>query len=171
VSSVPCSRAGTDTISSRRTDTNHNVYGSGWESNPPWPLVAPTTGFEDRGAHRDTTTPTGYITTSRKAARKSAADLARWGAKRLLHWRIHLRAICPVSSRAGPQGPIDRMDPLKRAAQLMVLVENAGTTLAVASQHSDKPKVRQTGWLLTEIMGDDLVTDEHGDPQSVRHGP
>ncbi len=35
------------------------AYGSGWESNPPGPLLQhPSSGFEDRGAHRDSTTPT-----------------------------------------------------------------------------------------------------------------
>jgi len=34
-------------------------HGSGWESNPPGPpLQHPSDGFEDRGAHRDSTTPT-----------------------------------------------------------------------------------------------------------------
>ena len=34
------------------------VSGSGWESNPPWPrLSSPTNGFEDRGAHRGSSTP------------------------------------------------------------------------------------------------------------------
>ncbi len=33
--------------------------GSGWESNPPRLLLQhPSNGFEDRGAHRDSTTPT-----------------------------------------------------------------------------------------------------------------
>jgi hypothetical protein len=31
--------------------------GDGWESNPPRPVERPATGFEDRGAHRDPTTP------------------------------------------------------------------------------------------------------------------
>ncbi len=36
------------------------IYGSGWESNPPGPLLQhPSDGFEDRGAHQDSTTPTG----------------------------------------------------------------------------------------------------------------
>ena len=30
---------------------------SGWELNPPRPATRPATGFEDRGAHRDPTTP------------------------------------------------------------------------------------------------------------------
>src|SRR3990170_3758154 len=31
--------------------------GDGWESNPPRPVARPAAGFEDRGAHRDPTTP------------------------------------------------------------------------------------------------------------------
>jgi hypothetical protein len=43
--------AATDGIAARQ-------YGSGWESNPPGPpLQHPSDGFEDRGAHRDSTTP------------------------------------------------------------------------------------------------------------------
>ena len=34
-----------------------NPGGSGWESNPPRPAERPAAGFEDRGAHRDPTTP------------------------------------------------------------------------------------------------------------------
>jgi len=35
-----------------------DIHGSGWESNPPGPLLQhPSDGFEDRGAHRDSTTP------------------------------------------------------------------------------------------------------------------
>ena len=33
------------------------IGGNGWESNPPRPATRPATGFEDRGAHRDSTTP------------------------------------------------------------------------------------------------------------------
>jgi hypothetical protein len=37
-----------------------DLGGSGWESNPPRPAERPATGFEDRGAHRDPTTPLDY---------------------------------------------------------------------------------------------------------------
>jgi len=60
---------------------------------------------------------------------------------------------------------IDWTDPQQRATQLKVLVQDAEAVLAVASQHADDAAVRQTGWLLTKILGDDLVSDEHGDPQ------
>ena len=60
---------------------------------------------------------------------------------------------------------LDWADPQQRAAQLKVLVEDAEVALEIASQRADDPEVRQTGWLLTKILGDDLVHDEHGNPQ------
>jgi hypothetical protein len=60
---------------------------------------------------------------------------------------------------------IDWTDPQQRAAQLKVLVQDAEATLDLATPHADDAEVRTTGWLLTKILGDDVVTDEHGDPQ------
>jgi hypothetical protein len=60
---------------------------------------------------------------------------------------------------------IEWTDPSQRAAQLKVLVQDAEATLALAAEHTDDADVRGTGWLLTKILGDDVVTDEHGDPQ------
>ncbi len=60
---------------------------------------------------------------------------------------------------------MDWNDPTARAAQLKVLVADAPVALDVALLANDDPEVRTTGWLLTKILGDDLVTDEHGDPQ------
>jgi hypothetical protein len=34
------------------------LYGSGWESNPPWNATRPNTDFEDQEAHQDLATPT-----------------------------------------------------------------------------------------------------------------
>ena len=60
---------------------------------------------------------------------------------------------------------IDWSDPQQRAAQLQVLVQDAEATLDVATAQADAADVRSTGWLLTKILGDDVVTDEHGHPQ------
>jgi transposase len=60
---------------------------------------------------------------------------------------------------------IDWADPTARAAQLKVLVRDAGATLDLALQQADDPDVRAAAWLLTKILGDDLATDEAGDPQ------
>ncbi len=60
---------------------------------------------------------------------------------------------------------IDWTDPQQRAAQLKVLVHDADAALDLAAVQSDDPDVRSAGWMLTKILGDDVVTDEHGDPQ------
>jgi Transposase domain (DUF772) len=63
---------------------------------------------------------------------------------------------------------IDWHDPAARAAQLKVLAADARAALELALPESDDTEVRAAGWLLTKILGDDLVTDEHGDPQIGR---
>ena len=60
---------------------------------------------------------------------------------------------------------IDWADPQARAAQLKALVEDAESAMEQASQQIDHADVRSIGWLLTKILGDDVVTDEQGDPQ------
>lgn len=63
---------------------------------------------------------------------------------------------------------IDWHDPAARAAQLKTLAADAQAVLELAMTESDDAEVRAAGWLLTKILGDDLVTDEHGDPQIGR---
>ena len=63
------------------------------------------------------------------------------------------------------KAPIDWTDPPQRAAQLKVLVHDAEATLELAAEHADDAEVRSTGWLLTKILGDDVVADDHGEPQ------
>ena len=60
---------------------------------------------------------------------------------------------------------IDWANPQQRAAQLKVLVADAEVALELAMNHSDDAEVRGIGWLLTKILGDDVVTDEQRDPQ------
>jgi len=60
---------------------------------------------------------------------------------------------------------IDWANPQQRAAQLKVLVADAEAALELAMQRSDDAEVRGIGWLLTKILGDDVVTDVQGDPQ------
>lgn len=60
---------------------------------------------------------------------------------------------------------IDWADPEQRAAQLKILIQDTEAALELATAHSDDAEVRATGWLLTKILGDDIVSDEDGDPQ------
>ncbi len=63
------------------------------------------------------------------------------------------------------QAAIDWADPAARAAQLKVLVQDAEAVLDLALEHADDPEVRAAAWLLTKILGDDVTTDETGQPQ------
>ena len=59
---------------------------------------------------------------------------------------------------------IDWSDPQQRAAQLQVLVQDTEAALDLALAQTDDEEVRAIGWLLAKILGDDLDTDEQGDP-------
>jgi transposase len=60
---------------------------------------------------------------------------------------------------------INWSDPQARAEQLKVLVDDAEAVLCVAAEQADDAEVRALGWLLSKVLGDDVVTDEEGDPQ------
>jgi transposase len=60
---------------------------------------------------------------------------------------------------------IDWADPQQRLSQLQVLVEDVETALELAAEQSDNDEVRYLGWLLTKILGDDVVIDEEGQSQ------
>jgi hypothetical protein len=57
---------------------------------------------------------------------------------------------------------IDWADPQQRAAELQVLFADAEAVLALAAEQIDDDEVRYLGWLLTKILGDDLVVDDQG---------
>lgn len=57
---------------------------------------------------------------------------------------------------------IDWSDAAQREAQLNILVADAQATLELALDQSDDPQVRLLGWLLTKILGDDVVQDAQG---------
>lgn len=60
---------------------------------------------------------------------------------------------------------IDWADPQQRATQLQVLFEDADAVLDLAAEQMDDDEVRYLGWLLTKILGDDIVVDEQGQAQ------
>lgn len=64
---------------------------------------------------------------------------------------------------------IDWADPAARAAQLKTLVQDAEAVLDLAVEHADDDEVRTAGWLLAKILGDDVASDEQGNPQ-LRQG-
>jgi len=60
---------------------------------------------------------------------------------------------------------IDWADPAARTAQLKVLVQDAEAVLDLAVEQADDPEVRSAAWLLTKVLGDDVATNENGDPE------
>jgi hypothetical protein len=60
---------------------------------------------------------------------------------------------------------IDWSDPQARAKELGVLVRDADAALELAGEQADDDEVRLTGWMLTKILGDDVVVGEDGEPK------
>lgn len=57
---------------------------------------------------------------------------------------------------------LDWRDPQARARELGRLVRDADAVLELAMVQADDPEVRSIGWLLTKILGDDVVVGEDG---------
>jgi len=122
-------------------------------------LLHDTTWTKGAGAVQDT------YTLLRKGIRKLLKELGYALPAKRKGLSPHVQQLITTYLEQDYRTPIDCADPLKRAAQFKVLVQDAEAALNVACQHADDLAVRQTGWLLTKILGDDLVQDEHGDPQ------
>jgi transposase len=60
---------------------------------------------------------------------------------------------------------IDWSDAVARQKELARLVHDANAVLEMALEHADDDEVRLTGWLLTKILGDDVVNGEDGGPE------
>lgn len=74
---------------------------------------------------------------------------------------VHLARYLESDQKAA----IDWQDPKARAEELGRLVADADAVLELAQEQRDDSEVRATGWLLTKILGDDLVVDQEGRPQ------
>jgi len=122
-------------------------------------LLIDTTPVKGAGAVQDT------YTLLRKGIRKllRAAGYQVPGKRQGLSPQV--RALIERYVDRDRKAHIDWSDPQQRAAQLKVLVSDAEAALELAASDSDDVDVRSLGWLLTKILGDDVVTDEQGNPQ------
>jgi len=122
-------------------------------------LLTDTTPVKGAGAVQDT------YTLLRKGLRKLLKALGYHlpGKRRGLSAQVR-RLVETYLDRDG-KAAIDWSDPQARAAQLRVLVEDVEAGLELAAVQADDAEVREIGWLLTKILGDDLVTDEEGHAQ------
>jgi hypothetical protein len=122
-------------------------------------ILTDTTNVDGAGAVQDT------YTLLRKGVRKLLRELGYHlpGQRRGLSGKT--RQLVESYVDQDRKAEIDWRDPEARAEQLKVLVDDVKVTLSLAMEHADKAEVRAIGWLLTKILGDDVVTDEDGDPQ------
>ena len=122
-------------------------------------LLTDTTNVKGAGAVQDT------YTLLRKGLRKllKAADFHVPGKRRGLSPQA--RTLVENYVDQDRKADIDWADPQQRLSQLQVLVEDVETALELAVDQSDNDEVRYLGWLLTKILGDDIVTDEEGQSQ------
>jgi transposase len=122
-------------------------------------LLTDTTNVQGAGAVQDT------YTLLRKGLRKllKAAGFHVPGERQGLSPRI--RGLLERYVDEDGKANIDWADPQQRLSYLQILVEDVETALDLATAESDNDEVRYLGWLLTKILGDDVVTDEDGQSQ------
>ena len=122
-------------------------------------LLTDTTSVKGAGAVQDT------YTLLRKGIRKllQAAGFDLPNKRRGLspQTRVLLERYVDQDHKAN----IDWADPEQRAAELQVLFADAEAVLELAAEQIDDDEVRYWGWLLTKILGDDLVVDDGGQAQ------
>jgi Transposase DDE domain/Transposase domain (DUF772) len=122
-------------------------------------LLTDTTSVKGAGAVQDT------YTLLRKGVRKLLRAMGYHlpGQRRGLSRQV--QELVETYVKQDRKAEIDWSDPQARAGQLKVLVDDTEAILDLAAQQADDAEVREIGWLLTKILGDDVVTDEEGNHQ------
>ena len=122
-------------------------------------LLTDTTDVKGAGAVQDT------YTLLRKGIRRLLKEMGYEpsGHRRGLSKRT--RRLMETYVDQDRKAEIDWADPEARVEHLKALVEDVEAALDLALEHADDPEVRAFGWLLTKVLGDDVVTNEEGDPQ------
>jgi transposase len=122
-------------------------------------LLSDTTNVKGAGAVQDT------YTLLRKGIRKLLKAAGFHLPNRRQRLSARTQALVERYLDRDGKADIDWADPQQRTAQLKVLVEDTEAALEVVMEEDHDVEVRTIGWLLTKILGDDVVTDEQGDPQ------
>ncbi len=120
-------------------------------------LLTDTTWAKGAGAVQDT------YTLIRKSIRKLLRQLGYTLPQKRRGLAAEVQRLLAAYVDQDRKADIDWTDPQQRAAQLKVLVHDAEATLELAAEHTDEAEVRSTGWLLTKILGDDVVTDDQSE--------
>ena len=122
-------------------------------------LLTDTTDVNGAGAVQDT------HTLLRKGIRRLLKEMGYQPSGRRRGLSQETRGLVEAYVDQDRKADIDWADPEARAEHLKALVEDVEAVLDLAVEHADDPNVRAFGWLLTKILGDDVVRDEDGDPQ------
>lgn len=64
--------------------------------------------------------------------------------------------------QSGYKPKLDWPNPMARKEHLQELVSDAHSVLEMAQHHTDNEEVRQSGWILSKILGDDISFGERG---------
>lgn len=122
-------------------------------------ILTDTTAVKSAGAVQDT------YTLLRKGVRKLLKALGFHLPGKRAGLSPDVRRLVATYVDQDRKAEIDWADPQARRAQLQVLVADTEAALALAQAHTDEPEVRETGWLLTKVLGDDVVRDDQGQAQ------
>jgi transposase len=122
-------------------------------------VLTDTTRTQGAGAVQDT------YTLLRKGIRKLLKQLGYAAAAKSRGLSPETQRLIATYVEQDRKAKIDWTDPQQRAGQLQVLFQDAEAALELAAAQMDDADVRTTGWLLVKIMGDDIASDEQGQPQ------
>jgi transposase len=122
-------------------------------------LLTDTTNVQGAGAVQDT------YTLLRKGVRKLLKALGFHLPGKRQGLSSQTRGLLERYIDQDGKADIDWADAQQRLSHLQVLVEDAEAVLGLAAEEIDNDEVRYLGWLLTKILGDDIVTDEEGQSQ------
>jgi hypothetical protein len=123
-------------------------------------LLMDTTWAKGAGAVQNT------YTLIRKAIRKVLKDLGYAVPRKRRGLSPRIQDLVTTYVGRKRKADIEWSDPQQRAAHLKELVEDAEAVLQlVADERIDDAEVLASAWLLTKILGDDIVPDEQGDPR------
>jgi hypothetical protein len=127
-------------------------------------LLMDTTWTRGAGAVQNT------YTLIRKAIRKLLKDLGYAVPRKRRGLSPQIQALVATYVGRKRKADIDWSDPQKRAAHLKELVEDAEAVLqVVVDERIDDAEVLGSAWLLSKILGDDIVLNEQGNPR-LRQG-
>lgn len=122
-------------------------------------LLTDSTNVDGAGAVQDT------FTLLRKGVRRLLKEMGFQPSGHRRGMSEQTRRLVETYLDQDRKAEIEWSDPAARAEHLKALVKDVEAVLDMAAEHADDPDVRAFAWLLTKILGDDVVTDEEGDPQ------